>query len=74
MQNIYRCAVFNVYNDKKILFKHRVNHRLVVNASDFQSKVSSSNLLRDLNLSISICLCSYIANNTTVLIFPNNTN
>ena len=66
MQNIHRFVVFNVYNYNKIEFKHRVNHSIVVNASDFQSKVSSSNLLLDLNLYISICLCSYIANNTTV--------
>ena len=39
MQNIHRCAVFNVYNDNKIEFKHCVNHSIVVNDSDFQVNV-----------------------------------
>ena len=46
MQNIHRCAVFNVYNDNKIKFIYRVNDSIVVSASDFKSKVSSLNLLR----------------------------
>ena len=47
MQNIHHCAVFNVYNDNKIGNKHCVNHSIVVNATDFQSKVSSSNFLQE---------------------------
>ena len=61
MQSIHRCAVFNIYNDKEIVFIHRVNHSIVVNASDFQSKVSSSNLPRDLNLFIYLFPYVYVA-------------
>ena len=46
MQNIHRFAVFNVYNYNKIKFNHRVNDSIAVSASDFKTKVSSSNLLR----------------------------
>ena len=76
MQNIHRCAVFNVYNDNKIKFKHRTNHSIVVSASDFQSKVSSSNLPRDLNLFIYLFPYVYVATLPIilVLIFPNNIN
>ena len=44
MQNIHLCAVYNVYKDNKIEYKHGVNHSIVVNASDFQVNVLSSNL------------------------------
>ena len=74
MQNIHRCAVFNVYNDNKIKYNHCVNHRIVVNASDFRSNVQSSNLPRDLNSYMYFLMFMYIADITTILIILNNTN
>ena len=35
MQNIHRCAVFNVYTDIKIKVIYRVNDSIVDRASDF---------------------------------------
>ena len=61
MQNIHRCAVFNVYNYKKITINYHGNKSIVVTASDFQSKVSSSNLPRDLNLFIYLFPYVYVA-------------
>ena len=66
MQNIHRCAVFNVYNDNKIGNKHCVNHSIVDNASDIQVNVQSSNLPRDLNLFIYFHMFMYLANKITI--------